>query len=147
MSILTKDWTYQSIPENSVSSVGSGSFSTTVTYPVNGTYVGNSYPLVQSYPTQPAQQTTTMFIRLATASEVAALKQKLFPAIPTSSQTTMLNQLLYKNENGKPLDVYQDGSFIAAWYGTAGVGFYVFIGYNIDSYPTQEINVNSIQRA
>ena len=146
MSILTKDWNYQTVPASSVSTVSTGSIVTSATLPMGGTYSGTAYPVVQSYPANASVQNAAQYIRLAAASEVAALKQKLFPSMPAATQQTMLNQLLYANENGKPLQVYADGSYIAAWYGTAGVGFYVFLGYNADSYPTQEINVNSIQR-
>ena len=146
MSILTKDWQYQTVPASSVSSIGTGTIVTTATLPLSGTYSGTAYPVVQSYPATASVQNAAQYIRLATASEVAALKDKLFPSLPAATQQTMLNQLLYANENGKPLQVYADGSYIAAWYGTAGVGFYIFFGYNSGDYPTQEINVNAIQR-
>ena len=146
MSILIKDWQYQTVPMSSVSAVSTGSIVTTATLPMSGTYSGAAYPVVQNYPANASVQNVAQYIRLATASEVAALKQKLFPSMPAATQQTMLNQLLYANENGKPLQVYADGNYITAWYGTAGVGFYVFIGYNASSYPTQEINVNAIQR-
>lgn len=146
MSILTKDWQYQTVPASHVSTVSTGTIVTTATLPMSGTYSGTAYPVVQNYPANASVQNAAQYTRLATAGEVAALKQKLFPSMPVATQQTMLNQLLYANENGKPLQVYADGSYIAAWYGTAGVGFYVFFGYNADSYPTQEINVNAIQR-
>ena len=146
MSILVKDWQYQTVPASSVSSVSTGAIVTTATLPMNGTYSGASYPVVQNYPASASVQNEARYIRLATASEVAALKQKLFSSLPAATQQTMLNQLLYTNENGKPLQVYADGSYIAAWYGTAGVGFYVFFGYSTSNYPTQDINVNAIQR-
>ena len=146
MSILTKDWQYQTMPASSVSTISTGTIVTTATLPMSGTYSGTAYPVVQSYPANASVQNAAQYIRLATASEVAALKQKLFPSLPAATQQTMLNQLLYANENGKPLQVYADGSYITAWYGTAGVGFYVFVGYSTSSYPTQEINVSAIQR-
>ena len=146
MSILTKDWQYQTVPASSVSSVGTGTIVTSATLPMSGTYSGTAYPVVQSYPVNASTQNAAQYIRLATAGEVATLKQKLFPSLPAATQQTMLNQLLYANENGKPLQVYADDRYIAAWYGAAGVGFYVFFGYNADSYPTQEINVSAIQR-
>ena len=146
MSILVKDWQYQTVPASFVSAVSTGTIVTTATLPLSGTYSGTAYPVVQSYPATASVQNAAQYLRLATAGEVAALKVKLFPSLPAATQQTMLNQLLYANENGKPLQVYADGSYITAWYGTAGVGFYVFIGYNASSYPTQEINVNAIQR-
>ena len=147
MSILVKDWNYQTVPVSSVSAVSTGSIVTEATLPIGGAYSGTAYPVVQSYPSStPSVQNEAQYIRLATASEVATLKQKLFPSLPAATQQTMLNQLLYANENGKPLQVYADGSYITAWYGTAGVGFYVFVGYSTSSYPTQEINVSAIQR-
>ena len=146
MSILVKDWQYQTVPTSSVSTVSTGTIVTSATLPMSGTYSGTAYPVVQNYPANASVQNAAQYIRLATASEVEALKQKLFPSMPEATQQTMLNQLLYANENGKPLQVYVDGSYITAWYGTSGVGFYVFFGYNASSYPTQEINVNAIQR-
>ena len=146
MSILVKDWVLQSVPVGGAPTMSTGTIITSATLPMSGTYSGAAYPVVQNYPATASPMAATQRIRLATAGEVAGLKQKLFPSLPAATQQTMLNQLLYANENGKPLQVYADGSYIAAWYGTAGVGFYVFLGYNSENYPTQEINVNAIQR-
>lgn len=146
MSVLTKDWVYQPAPAGGAPAMSTGSIVTSATLPMRGTYSGTAYPVVQSYPATAPPMTATQRIRLATTVEIVGLKRKLFPSMPAATQQTMLNQLLYANENGKSLQVYADGSYIAAWYGTAGVGFYVFFGYSSESYPTQQINVNAIQR-
>lgn len=146
MSVLVKDWVYSSVPAGGAPTMSTGTIVTSATLPMSGTYSGTAYPVVQNYPANASVQNAAQYIRLATAGEVAVLKQRLFPSMPATTQQTMLNQLLYANENGKPLQVYTDGSYIASWYGTAGVGFYVFFGYNSENYPTQEINVNAIQR-
>ena len=146
MSVLVKDWVYQAVPTGGAPTMRTGTIVTSATLPMSGTYSGAAYPVVQSYPATASPMAATQRIRLATASEVEDLKQKLFPALPAATQQTMLNQLLYADENGKPLQVHADGSYIAAWYGTAGVGYYVFFGYSSENYPTQEINVNAIQR-
>lgn len=146
MSVLVKDWVYQAVPIGGAPAMSTGTIVTSATLPMSGTYSGAAYPVVQNYPTTASPMAATQHVRLATAGEVASLKQRLFPSMPAAAQQTTLNQLLYANENGKPLQVYADGSYIAAWYGTAGVGFYVFFGYNSENYPTQEINVNAIQR-
>ena len=146
MSVLVKDWVYQQAPSSVAPVMSTGTIVTTATLPMSGAYSGTAYPVVQNYPANASVQNAAQYIRLATAGEVASLKQKLFPSLPAATQQTMLNQLLYANENGKPLQVYADGSYIAAWYGTAGVGFYVFFGYSTSNYPAQDINVNAIQR-
>ena len=146
MSVLVKDWVYQPAPVGGAPAMRTGNIVTSATLPMSGTYSGTAYPVVQNYPATASPMAATQRIRLATASEVASLKQRLFPSMPAATQQTMLNQLLYANENGKPLQAYADGSYIAAWYGTAGVGFYVFFGYSSENYPSQEINVNAIQR-
>lgn len=139
---LLKDWTYKLVKAGTPVTQPT---ITKATYTVTEPHFGNTIPIVQDYPTNPAT-ITSPGIRLASASEVSALKAFLYGGVAEPMQTTLFNQLHYSGEYGKPLQVYSQTSYISVWYGQQGLGFYVFVGYNQDSYPTQEIEISSIQR-
>ena len=139
---LIKDWTYKFVKAGTKVTQPT---ITTATYTITEPHLGNTIPVVQNYPTNPAN-ISSPGIRLASASEVSALKSHLYGGIAEPMQTTLFNQLHYSGEYGKPLRTYSPTSYISVWYGEQGLGFYVFIGYSIGNYPTQEIEISSIQR-
>lgn len=139
---LIKDWTYKLVKAGTIVTQPT---TTTATYTITEPHLGSTIPVVTEYPTNPAS-ISSPGIRLASISEVSALKAHLYGGIAEPMQTTLFNQLHYSGEYGKPLRTYSTTSYISVWYGEQGLGFYVFIGYNSDEYPMQEIEVKSIQR-
>lgn len=144
MTILLKDWqnVFQAVTAPTTSNLASVS---TAIYETNEAYVGSAIPVIQDYP-ETSVTTSNKDIRVATALEVEALKISMFSGTPEPLRTTYFNQLLYNGNYGIPLKTYSATSFIAAWYGNYGMGFYVFIGYDPNNPPTQTISAESIQR-
>jgi len=136
MSILSKDWRYIVVQAGTGSTISSEGSVSVVEYPV-GEYVGDALPVIQTYPTE-STTTLAIDIRVATASEVAFLKDTLFGWAAEPMKTTLFIQKLYQDW-GKPLYVWTGGNYIASWYGVSGLGFYVFVGYDSTNYPTQEV--------
>lgn len=139
---LIKDWTYKLVKAGTIVTQPT---TTTATYTITEPHLGSAIPVVTEYPTSTAN-ISSPGIRLASASEVSALKANLYGGIAEPMQTTLFNQLHYSGEYGKPLKTYSSTSYISVWYGEQGLGFYVFIGYSIENHPTQEIEISSIQR-
>lgn len=138
MSILSKDWRYIIVPAGTGSALVSESSVSTVEYPVEN-YIGNALPVIQNYPVE-STTILTIDIKVATASEVAFLKESLFGWSAEPMKTTLFIQLIYQ-DRGKPLYVWSGRDYIASWFGVNGLGFYVFVGYDSTNYPTQEVLV------
>lgn len=138
MTILSKDWKIIYAPTGSLSNVSSSGSVSTDVYPI-GSYLGEAMPVIHVYPAE-SITTKAVDIRVASASEVAFLKDYLFGSVDEPLKTTLFTQKLYEFL-GKPLYVWTDGSYIAAWFAASGLGFYVFVGYDAENYPTQEVLV------
>jgi len=136
MTILSKDWRYIVVPAGTGSTLSSQGSVSVVEYPT-GEYVGGALPVIQTYPTE-STTTLAIDIRVATASEVAFLKEALFGWAEEPMKTTLFTQKLYQDW-GKPLYVWPGDNYVASWYGVSGIGFYVFVGYDSTNYPTQEV--------
>lgn len=136
MTILIKNWNYMVVLSGTASVMQTGQSVSTVNYPT-GNYIGNATPIITGYPIV-SETNLAIDIRIASVSEVAFLKDHLYGAVVEPLKTTLFSQRLYENR-GTPLYIWEDGNYIAAWYGAGGLGFYVFVGYNSTNHPTQEI--------
>jgi hypothetical protein len=57
------------------------------------------------------------------------------------TRATKIKAKVREGNFGKPLYVFDNGTYLAVWSGDNGIGLYVFSGYSVVDYPTQTIEL------
>jgi len=152
MTILVKEMVRTVVPVIG-GSPATSSYNSTTTVIQNTSSTGPNATWTPAVPGSNAgsnQPDSTKSIRLATSSETYLILDTLFPGYyQINSLPHTYGPFYTYTKNvifGTPAYTWSDGRYAAYWSGSAGIGFYIFTGYDVNNYPTQSINVAPVEQ-